>query len=716
MVFRILAAGDATIDEFLLFLPPAKKMTQAEDWKRHSSYISCSDTGGNCLTEKGLIALAPRSVAIERLDVPRGGEGKEQILRSLVELACIKDDKAKPGDTKIDSKPTVGESTYKTRIKRFRGYSSEIEETPPKDVETKRKHRYDVVVLNDSLGGLRKSKVFADALPKLLTQHGVIVHKCHVPLHKTSDLAKVFDAVARQKSEIDRGRCILHVSAQDLRMSGVKLDADLDWSVVVDDLFEATRKGRFLDANLQRYGAIVVQIGEEGAALLQRSEVDAHTNCILVHDPRQTEGSVSRSQPGDMIGLMNAFLCSLVMSMVKERKRQTPLAITANHVMRALAASRAWSRDAFTLRKRKGAWVVETPTFTSPKIDDAKEQLVATEFNFPEPKVASFQHSFTEKGLDDLAREIVIDGMSAITKLPHATFGDLQTIDRDEIKSYRQIERAIRQYINTPSREKPLSLAVFGAPGSGKSFGLKQIIADMPIREMEFNLSEIFADDLPGYFQEVRDIKSDGKIPLCFFDEFDRNNFELVPRFLAPMQDGQFRDSGRTHPIGRAIFVFAGGICANLEDFRNGVGLMLDDPKQDAAALARQLKVPDFVSRLEGVIEIKGLDTEEDEEVVLRRAVLLRGILSRFAKTAVMDSDKKAIIQSGLLEALLKVAEYRFGVRSMEKIVTMSKLSGSARGWSVSDLPSRQLLELHLKNPDTFLDHIRNSTKVGKAR
>ena len=56
-------------------------------------------------------------------------------------------------------------------------------------------------------------------------------------------------------------------------------------------------------------------------------------------------------------------------------------------------------------------------------------------------------------------------------------------------------------------------------------------------------------------------------------DEFDSelNGVEKgwLRYFLAPMQDGLFLSNGEQHVIGRAVFVFAGGISENRNEFYN---------------------------------------------------------------------------------------------------------------------------------------------------
>lgn len=66
---------------------------------------------------------------------------------------------------------------------------------------------------------------------------------------------------------------------------------------------------------------------------------------------------------------------------------------------------------------------------------------------------------------------------------PIRTFGNLTLIERDEIEGLHSIRNLMRGYTERQERDEPLqrpiSLAVFGPPGSGKSFTVKQIASDI---------------------------------------------------------------------------------------------------------------------------------------------------------------------------------------------------------------------------------------------
>lgn len=177
----------------------------------------------------------------------------------------------------------------------------------------------------------------------------------------------------------------------------------------------------------------------------------------------------------------------------------------------------------------------------------------------------------------NLAEAIVLDGkVDAFGGLPIERMGNWMSIDRTEIESVRSLRNITNQYLNHTNRARPLSLAVFGAPGSGKSFAVKQMAREwsssgVRIDVLEFNVAQFGTpEDLGRALQRVRDSAVQQVLPLVFWDEFDSpfggREYGWLARFLAPMQDGIFLDDGQARPIGQAIFVFAGGTQATSPD------------------------------------------------------------------------------------------------------------------------------------------------------
>ncbi len=202
-------------------------------------------------------------------------------------------------------------------------------------------------------------------------------------------------------------------------------------------------------------------------------------------------------------------------------------------------------------------------------------------------------------------------------------------------------------------------------------------------------------DDLIGALHQVRDEALRGKIPLVFWDEFDTSlagtPLGWLRYFLAPMQDGSFLEGQVTHPIGRAIFVFAGGTCERMEEFGKKLS---EDPKENEK-IFRAVKGPDFKSRLKGFINILGPNPQKgvyDPYFIIRRAILLNSLLRRLTPqffTPALQMDDL------LLDAFLEISTFLHGVRSMESIISMSQLSGKTR-FERSCLPPVSQLNLHV--------------------
>jgi hypothetical protein len=150
-----------------------------------------------------------------------------------------------------------------------------------------------------------------------------------------------------------------------------------------------------------------------------------------------------------------------------------------------------------------------------------------------------------------------------------------------------------------------------------------------------------------------------------------------------------------THPIGKSIFVFAGGTSADLESFGQGPS----GAEGEADQRRRAAKVPDFVSRLKGFLNVLGPNPTSpiDPYFVIRRAIQLRSILERGYKRLFDREEGKGnlSIDEGVLRAFLRISSYKHGTRSIESIAAMSHL-GSKASFDRSSLPPKAQLDLHV--------------------
>lgn len=289
-------------------------------------------------------------------------------------------------------------------------------------------------------------------------------------------------------------------------------------------------------------------------------------------------------------------------------------------------------------------------------------------------------------------------------EFPYRVFelGKIESVDRHEIDELVGLQRLMTTYVNvartavggaTPA-QRPLNIGAFGSPGSGKSFGVKQIakslgetglsIAD---RSPEFNVAQFTSlNDLAAAIHEIRDVSLEtGKIPIAFFDEFDAEfggqPFGWLKYFLMPMQDGKFMDGTQAHHTGSCILIFAGGINHSFPEFNSRVR------DRDFC----QAKGPDFISRLRGVLNIPSLNQPGDQHRdhfpnwMIRRARMVHYHL---------DNKGLEIKDDRLLEAFLSIPRYLHGARSLEALIDMCVPHNGVIG--TSSLPRRDQTDIHV--------------------
>ena len=521
-------------------------------------------------------------------------------------------------------------------------------------------------------------------------------------------------------------RLTVVVPVQALRARHAAIAQGLSWDRTIEELDRELADGASVhDLALAR--RVIVVFAGCAAAIYARGADDRLALERFVYHPDDLEGAWEARQPGataDPVALLAATIARHTLS-----PADYPLFAAAGRGLAAMRAAHEAGGGAVREGHLAGTLVSFAPggergllpAVFHPPAGTPPERLPEAAYRaafpraalgetatVPAPLASDLLGDVTGPGYEYVAAaalQIVLRGAGAVLdSAPKARFGAFMTVDREEIERINEVRRLMLAYRATPGDRRPLSLAVFGPPGSGKSFAIKQLAADLfggQQAVLEFNLSQFAGQaDLHEAFNQVRDASVRGLVPLVFWDEFDTGNLTWLREFLAPMQDAEFRAGGHAHPFAKAIFVFAGGTSADFARFDRSAGADAD------AAAFRMAKGPDFVSRLRGYLNIKGPNPTADADVahLIRRALLLRSVLERSHPNLVDPATRAAAISPSVARGFLRVARFRHGARSLEAIAGMSALAGG-RYYGVSELPSPDLLQLHV-TPD-FMAQVR---------
>lgn len=713
--------------------------------------------GGIFLLQSMIDEALADAITLRHYDDPKYGELSQYVTPYNHSYAVRGQYEARDDGQREDG---TSETKKVTRVERYLGFRQGARsiirklETPPRHDG----HVPQVIVIDDANLGFRDSFKSRGDLATVIPQ-------------KPSDqnpwvLLKMSDKVAhgnlweqikvRLEDPRDwlRDRLIVQVSAARLREEHAEISRDLSWERSANDvLAEIKGCSSLKDLSLCRY--LVVSFGPTGALLLER---DGDPRLTLVYDAETMEGDwVDKHKSlGMMFGYGSCLCACLVANLVKNYPH-------AKHLVEGI-------KDGLTSMQRlyeEGFQDLDGDEFGVPgrifniedRVDlpaEEREELhrryreVRGGFKVSNVPVVSDSEDrlylpIMQEPVCDLGDrqskllQVAKKGVKALgDEIPIGKFGDLVTVDKGEIESLRAIRNLISNYCDKAGFDaKPLAVAVFGGPGSGKSYAIKQLVKPWrksgridPIEP--FNLSQFSSpSDLVGALHQIRDVGLKGPIPLAFWDEFDTPlaNSELgwLRYFLAPMQDGQFQQGDQAHLIGPSVFVFAGGAFGSFGSF--------NDTANDAPP---EIKSADFVSRLQGYINIADVNVRggktsngtgavgasllgkleryirrsnapqfEPEPLsgylMLRRAMILNSLF-RSNKVA-QGEDGAFVVDDGIVHAFLGVRKYEHGVRSMEAIIKMSR-RGNGEPFDRSSLPSEEQLNVHVSGEE-FLKLMR---------
>jgi hypothetical protein len=487
-------------------------------------------------------------------------------------------------------------------------------------------------------------------------------------------------------------RLVVVIAAQELRKSQARLSTGLSWEQTVENLLVELQTGRALSA-LTRCRHLIVSFESEGVVWLDLAgatkgeRLGQATRVHFVHDAPVIEGERAHAVQGTTFGLQSCIAAAVAWQLARDEA----------DLPAALEAGLAGTRD---LREQGHGPALETPSgfpaarlarvlknppyVYSRAVFAAGTPLAQRSWGLLRESLGRKEPAF------DLARLVLLRGPIALASLPHLRIGNLLTADRHEMESLRTLVQVIRRYQRHDPGKKPLSLTVFGPPGAGKSFAVREL-ANQIIDDagwLEFNLSQFSGpDDLIGSFHQIRDQVLQGKLPVAFFDEFDAHNYKWLAPLLAPMQDGKFQDGQITHTLGKCVFVFAGGTSWTFETF--GPPVPPPGAKDESAGWRdfRLAKGPDFKSRIDGYLNVVGPNrrpmiapaTADDAQKTwvgghplvpdpddvcfpIRRALMIRSELR-------CQPHEKLDLDEGLVHALLRAESYTHGARSLGKIL-----------------------------------------------
>lgn len=694
-VTDIVVAGDVTIDWLQWTAKYNGNLKSSPNWTLYPGTRMKAEQGGALLLAKMVKEATKAKVSTHMLNdienIP-----PDSIIHSITVLDSFP--LSKNGGESNDGEETKSKKKKVFRIKQNCGFCGPIKTNPRLLRVIDEIDDVQMVILDDAGNGFREKKCI---WPKAILKDGkcpLIILKMSQPLAHGA----LWDHLTKKHTK----NLILIIDAKDLRKLGVNISRQLSWEQTAEDFYWQMTNNPEIKS-IAACKNVIIRFGLDG--VIHYTNIYGKINASLYYDPSFGEDGYKEQYEGDMQGVTAAFVAAFSAKVATEG-----LEGIEKGIYDGIKKSRHLMRIGFGNTKSEPSYLI------SELFEQNNEQNDICKVTIPDFKDKASGKKNNWRILEECTRGklelISYDAVKnktekALKQVPSARFGKLFTLDREEIESFQSIKNLMSEYLEKTDVNVPLSIAVFGPPGSGKSFGVTELALSLDqkrVVKMEFNVSQFTSvGDLTNALHKVRDEVLKGKMPLVFFDEFDAyfgTRLGWLKYFLAPMQDGMFKDGETMHPIGRSIFVFAGGTSHTFQKFsrEHFDEEVKEDDRKSMIKEFRDAKGTDFISRLRGYVNILGVNRagSEDDFLIIRRALLLRSLLQRKAPQ-IFDEQGIACIDSGVLRAFLRVPNYKHGARSMEAIIDMSSLAGRRRFTQAALPPSKQL-EMHV-NSEIFL-------------
>jgi len=591
-----------------------------------------------------------------------------------------------------------------------------------------------VVVVDDAdLGYRRSSRNWQDIIPtkQAPKPYPWIILKMSFNIAE-GDLWDSLKTRLMDHNDWLKDRLVVLTAIARLRDKSAEISRNLSWDrSVYDTLAEIDKRDELQSLKLSPY--LVASFGPSGVLMIRRRP---KMRWKLIYRSDSMEGEwASDNNNGMMFGYGSTLCASLVRQLRDDSASRIRELDLSPAVQNGLIAMQNLYDRGFVKPDSNAGNEFTLPAAIFRDIDGAADGLLKPsqtdwESRFDRSSYTSISRRLYDEnsyGDRSVPMQVACSGIEVLKArlqdVPIGHFGELYTVDRKEIEGLHSIANLVDGYCDGGRIElgaKPLAISVFGSPGSGKGFAIKELVSPWAARDrklithVNFNLSQFHSpSDLVGALHQVRDDSLRGKMPVVLWDEFDTpvDHEELgwLKYFLAPIQDGKFQQGEITHWIGPSIFVFAGGTCKTFEDFRT-----------TASKAKPESKAADFISRIRGFIDIADINPEEDRQRWLRRVhvrshaepmppeLMLRRALTLYSLFKINNialHNGSFVVDPGVLHAFLEVSRYKHGVRSMEAIIKMSRLT-TGQTFSRWALPSREQLDLHVDGAE-FLKIMR---------